>query len=58
MGPGDDYLGPRKRRRIASPEAASYVLRPLLDNVPLTSEDSDADVYITCVEYWSEFAYW
>lgn len=55
-GPEDDYVGPRKRRRVSPPDAAAYVLRPLLDNVQLTTEGSNEEVYITCVEYWSEAA--
>lgn len=55
MSPGDDYVGPRKKRRVSPPETASYVLRPLLNSVPLTTDDSNADAYITCVEFWSKF---
>lgn len=54
MNPEQGYTGPRKKRRISPPESASYVLRPLLEKVPL-AEDSNADIHITCVEYWSEW---
>jgi hypothetical protein len=50
----DDTAGPRKRRKLSSPKAAPYVLRQLLDKVPLETEDSGSDVHITCVEYWSK----
>ncbi|GFF23517.1 transforming growth factor-beta receptor-associated protein 1 [Aspergillus udagawae] len=54
----DDGTGPRKRRKITSPKTAPYVLRSLLDQVPLSAEDPTADdVYITCVEYWSDNLY-
>jgi hypothetical protein len=50
----DDGISPRKRRKITSPNAP-YVLRSLLDQVPLSAEDPTTDdVYITCVEYWSK----
>jgi hypothetical protein len=51
----EDSVGPRKRRKVSS-NAAPYVLRQLLDNVPLDSDGSVTDVHITCVEYWSEYA--
>ena len=54
MRPGDDGVSPRKRRRISPPQAAPYVLRQLLDDLPLATEDPNADVHITCVEYWSK----
>ena len=57
MASVNDHIGPRKRRRITPPTAAPYVLRSLLDNVPLTSEDSNEDVYITCVEYWGKLLF-
>lgn len=53
MRPGDDGISPRKRRRI-SPQADPYILRQLLDELPLAVEDPSADVHITCVEYWSK----
>ncbi|KAL1963561.1 hypothetical protein VTN77DRAFT_8006 [Rasamsonia byssochlamydoides] len=53
----DDSAGPRKRRKLSSSKAAPYVLRQLLDNVPLDSEGSGSDVHITCVEYWNEHLY-
>lgn len=53
MRPEDDGLSSRKRRRI-SPQAAPYILRQLLDELPLATEDPNADVHITCVEYWSK----
>ena len=49
MEPGDDDLGPQRRR--------PYALRLLLDEVPLTANDTNEDSHITCVEYWSELFY-
>jgi vacuolar protein sorting-associated protein 3 len=52
----DNGNGPRKRRKLSPPEAGTYVLRSVLDDIPLQAEpgspESDA-VTITCVEYWS-----
>ena len=50
----DDNASPRKKRKLARPQATSYILRKLLDKVPLDTEGEE-DVHITCVEYWSEF---
>lgn len=58
MRPGDDGISPRKRRRISPPQADPYILRQLLDELPLAVEDPNADVYITCVEYWSKALTW
>lgn len=54
MRPEDDGLSPRKRRRISPPQAAPYILRELLNELPLATEDTNADIHITCVEYWSK----
>lgn len=56
MRPEDDAVSPRKRRRITPPQAAPYILRELLAELPLATEDTDEDAYITCVEYWSKFS--
>lgn len=53
MRPEDDGISPRKRRRISS-QATPYILRQLLDELPLAVEGPGADIYITCVEYWSK----
>jgi vacuolar protein sorting-associated protein 3 len=45
--------GPRKRRKISPPEPGPYVLRNVLDDIPLKADDSQEEVSITCVEYWS-----
>lgn len=49
----DDGTTPRKKRKITPPKAVPYMLRPLFDEVPLTADDPNDDVHITCVEYWS-----
>lgn len=50
----DGTAGPRKRRKLSASQAAPYVLRQLLDDVPIEPESGEADVHITYVEYWSE----
>ncbi|OAX81943.1 hypothetical protein ACJ72_03712 [Emergomyces africanus] len=57
MSSADDIESPRKKRRIAPPETGPYVLRELLDAVPVTGEGSEQDAYITCVEYWNDNLY-
>jgi hypothetical protein len=53
---GDDGAdGPRKRRRINPPEIGPYVVRPLLDEVPVAVERDEHDVHITSVEFWGTF---
>ena len=44
----------RKRRRLLAPEDGSYVLRPVIENVPLSAEDDGEDIHITAVEHWSK----
>lgn len=44
---------PPKRRRLSPPEPGPYVLRNVLEDIPLDSEDGRQDVSVTCVEYWS-----
>ncbi len=48
-----DVDGPRKRRRINPPGTGPYVVRQLLDKVPVVVEEGQHDVHISCVEYWS-----
>ena len=50
-----DVDGPRKRRRINPPGIGPYVVRELLDKVPVAVEGGRHDVHISCVEYWSAF---
>ena len=46
--------GARKRRRLSPPEAGAYVLRHVLEDIPLKEDDDDEeDIHITCVEFWS-----
>ena len=42
----------RKRKR-ESRETGPYVLRPLLENVPLSGEGDRDDIEINCVEFLS-----
>jgi hypothetical protein len=43
----------RKRRRMKLPEAGPYVLRNVLKDIPLTTEDGSEDAQISCIEFWS-----
>ncbi|KAI9759698.1 MAG: hypothetical protein M4579_002175 [Chaenotheca gracillima] len=51
MDPGDDDGGPRKRRRIQG-DAGPYILRTLIDDVPLSEGESDDSLEIRCVDFW------
>ncbi|KPI43904.1 Transforming growth factor-beta receptor-associated protein 1 [Cyphellophora attinorum] len=53
----NNEYGPRKRRKLSPPEPGAYVLRRVLDNIPLKAEDEDEDVSIECVEYWNNNLY-
>ena len=44
---------PSGRPRLGGSETGPYVLRRLLDNIPLRGDDRLEDVSITCVEYWN-----
>ncbi|KAJ9621363.1 hypothetical protein H2204_011924 [Knufia peltigerae] len=58
MEPPEKYeTRPPKRRRLSPPESGPYVLRKVLENIPLTTEDGNDQVSITCVEYWSNSLY-
>lgn len=48
-----DTTRARKRRRIEPPEGGSYILRKVLDEIPLQSDDHEGLVSISCVEFWS-----
>lgn len=54
MGSDGDVDGPRKRRRLSPPETGPYVLRDLVEKVPVSTE-GDEGGHITCVEFWSTF---
>jgi hypothetical protein len=43
----------KKRRRVNLPEAGPYVLRNVLKDIPLTTEDGSEDAQISCIEFWS-----
>ncbi len=45
--------GARKRRRLNPPEPGAYVLRNVLEDVPLKEDEGSEDIHITCVEFWS-----
>jgi hypothetical protein len=42
-----------KKRRLSPPEAGPYVLKNVLKDIPLTTEDGSEDARISCVEFWS-----
>ncbi|CRG89417.1 Putative DNA helicase INO80 [Talaromyces islandicus] len=52
-----ESAGPRKRRKLSASTAPPYVLRQLLDKVPLTAEEGGPEIHITCVEYWNDNLY-
>ncbi len=46
--------GSRKRKRTASYEGGTYILRSLVKDVPLSAESEASGIGITCVEHWGE----
>ncbi|KAH0837593.1 hypothetical protein AYO21_05083 [Fonsecaea monophora] len=56
-GPDQDGQRPAKRQRLVAPEPGPYVLRAVLEDIPLAADDGDAKVSITCVEYWNNNLY-
>lgn len=42
----------RKRKRKPSGSTGPYVLRPLVEDVPLSAEEDATGIQITCVELW------
>jgi hypothetical protein len=51
----DSDSRPTKRQRLSPPEANAYVLRNVLEDIPLAADDGQAQVSVTCAEYWSEW---
>ena len=49
------YGSATKRRRLNPLEPGPYVLRTVLKDIPLTTEDGSEDAQISCVEFWSIF---
>ena len=45
----------RKRRRLNPPETGPYILRSLIDSVPLNGDGAEEDISITCVELYGMF---
>ena len=45
----------RKRRKLNPPDAGPYILRSLVDSLPVVPEGGDENVHINCVELWSKF---
>ncbi|KIW31188.1 uncharacterized protein PV07_02856 [Cladophialophora immunda] len=48
---------PAKRQKLAASEPGPYVLRAVLEDIPLAADDGEAEVSITCVEYWNNNLY-
>jgi vacuolar protein sorting-associated protein 3 len=46
-----------RKRRLAVPETGPFVLRSLLEDVPLSAEGGNDDIEINCVEFLGECAY-
>jgi vacuolar protein sorting-associated protein 3 len=40
-----------RKRRLAAPETGPFVLRSLLEDVPLSAEGEKDDIEINCVEF-------
>ncbi|KAK5090222.1 hypothetical protein LTR05_000392 [Lithohypha guttulata] len=47
----------RKRRRLQVPEAGPFVLKKVLDDIPLNADGPNEEVSITCVEFWNDNLY-
>lgn len=45
----------KKRRRLHAPDSGEFILRKVLDDIPLVGDDTVEDVAITCVELWSRY---
>ena len=41
-----------KSRTQGPSPTGSYVLKPLLDNIPLSADGNDEGIEVTCVEFW------
>ncbi|KAL6239024.1 hypothetical protein BDW75DRAFT_251784 [Aspergillus navahoensis] len=57
MASEEEGITSRKRRKIGPPKAAPYIFKPFFDQVPVTADDAEEDVHITCVEYWNDNLY-
>ncbi|KAG9779098.1 hypothetical protein KCU88_g4124, partial [Aureobasidium melanogenum] len=55
VDPADERAA--KRRRLSPPEPGPYVLRNVLEDIPLATEQGAEEVSITCVEYWNNNLY-
>lgn len=47
--------GDMTKRGSTSYENGTYVLRSLVEDVPLSADGEASDVWITCVELWGKF---
>lgn len=52
--PAQDQAAPRKKRREAL-ESGPFVLRSLLEDVPLSADGDGEGIVINCVEFWGMF---
>lgn len=43
-----------KKRRLTAPETGPFVLRSLLEDVPLSAEGDNKNIQINCVEFLGE----
>ena len=55
-GAGDEPSQPTAELRRSAREDGPFILRPLLDQVPLSADGSQDDIKINCVEYWGKHA--
>jgi hypothetical protein len=54
MAAEGDQNASRKRKRHALQETGPYILRTLVDELPIRAEEDDPAATITCVELWGE----
>ena len=52
MASSEESATSRKRKRIKLPTTGPYVLKSLLENVPLSADDENGSIEITCAELW------
>jgi hypothetical protein len=51
MEPKDEQVTSTKKRKRPTPETGPFVLRSLLEDVPLSAEGDRDDIEINCVEF-------
>lgn len=49
-GPGDELSEPRGNHRAS--QCGPFILRPLLDQLPLSADGAESDIKINCIDLW------